>query len=165
MAGHNGHRGEKPMSTIQPFPDGYHSVQAYLIVKNCPAAIEFYKKAFGVTERMRTTRPDGTIGHAEIQFGGSCIMMADENAEINAFSPQHYGGSPVSIMVYVENCDAMYRQTIAAGGKNLREPRDESYGDRMAGVLDPFGFTWWIATHIKDLAKKSSETHAEEHSL
>jgi len=155
------------MSKVRSIPDGYHSVQAYLVIKNCAAAIEFYKKAFGARERMRTTRPDGTIGHAEIQFGDSCIMMADENAEINAFSPQYYNGSPVSIVVYVENCDAMYGQAIAAGGKNLREPRDESYGDRMAGVLDPFGFTWWIATPIKDsdLAKKSSENQVEEHSL
>ncbi len=155
------------MSTMKPIPDGYHSVQAYLVIRNCAAAIEFYKKAFGVTERMHTTRPDGTVGHAEIQFGDSCIMMADENAEINAFSPQYYNGSPVSIVAYVENCDAMYSQAIAAGGRNLREPRDESYGDRMAGVLDPFGFTWWIATPIKDLdlAKKSSEKQVEEHSL
>jgi PhnB protein len=84
-------------------------------------------------------------------------MMADENPEVDAFSPQHYGGSPVSIVIYVENCDSVYRQALAAGGKSVREPRDEAYGVRMSGVIDPFGFTWWIATHIKDLSKEEIE--------
>lgn len=145
------------MSPVKPIPDGYHSVQAYLIVKNCAAAIDFYKNAFGATERMRMTRPDGRIGHAEIQVGDSCIMMADEHADMDAFSPEHYGGSPISILLYVENCDALFRRAITAGGKSLRDPRDEPYGDRMSGILDPFGHKWWIATHIKDLSKEELE--------
>lgn len=145
------------MSQVKSIPNGYHSVQAYLIMRNCGAAIDFYKQAFGVTERMRMTRPDGRIGHAEIQAGDSVIMMADEHPDTDAFSPEHYGGSPISILLYVDNCDAVYNRAIAAGGKTLREPRDEPYGDRMSGILDPFGHKWWIATHVKDLSKEELE--------
>jgi PhnB protein len=139
---------------VKPIPGGYSTMQPYLIVKNCAAAIEFYKKAFGVTERMRATQPDGRVAHAEIQVGDSVIMMADEHPEVEAFSPQHYGGSPVSLHIYVEDCDAAYRQAIAAGGKTVREPADQHYGDRNAGVLDPFGYKWWLSTHVKDVSQE-----------
>ena len=128
-----------------PGTNTYNSLQPYLIIKNCAGAIEFYKKAFGAIERMRMTREDGRIGHAEIQMGDSVIMMADEHPEINAFGPEHYGGSPVSINLYVKDCDAVYNQAIAAGAKTEREPADQSYGDRNAGVRDPFGYKWWIS--------------------
>jgi PhnB protein len=126
----------------------YNTLQPYLIIKNCGVALDFYKAAFGATERMRATRPDGQIGHAEIQIGDTCLMMADEHPEIGAFSPDHFGGSPVSLHVYVDDCDTTFRRAIAAGAKQDREPADQPYGDRMAGVLDPFGYKWWIATAI-----------------
>ena len=124
----------------------YNTLQAYLIIENCAAAIDFFKKAFGATERMRMSRPDGRIGHAEIQIGDTTLMMADEHPEIGAFSPAHYGGSPVSLHFYADNCDQVYQQALQAGAKSVREPADQSYGDRNAGVLDPFGYKWWIAT-------------------
>jgi PhnB protein len=127
----------------------YNDLQAYLIVKNCTAAIDFYKKAFGASERMRMPSPDGRIGHAEIQIGDTTVMMADEHPEIGAFSPEHYGGSPVSLHFYADDCDEIYRRAIAAGAKTVREPADQAYGDRNAGVLDPFGYKWWIATRQK----------------
>ena len=136
----------------QTKPSGYNSVQPYLIIKNCADALEFYKKAFGVTERMRMTRPDGQIGHAEIQVGDSVIMMADEHPGMDAFAPQHYGGSPISLHIYVEDCDAAYRQAMASGSTSVREPADQSYGDRNAGVLDPFGYKWWLSTHVRDVS-------------
>ena len=123
----------------------YNTLQPYLIIKNCAAALDFYKAAFGATERMRANRPDGRIMHAEIQIGDTCVMMADEAPEQRAFSPQHYGGSPVSLHFYVADCDAVFRQAVAAGAKSEREPADQPYGDRMAGIIDPFGYTWWIA--------------------
>ncbi|MGH9586180.1 MAG: VOC family protein [Acidobacteriaceae bacterium] len=147
------------MPTVKPIPDGYHSVQPYLIIKNAAAAIDFYKKAFGAKERFRMDR-DGHIGHAEIEIGDSCIMLADEHAEIDAYSPAHYGGSPVSLMIYVPDCDSVYKQAVAAGAKSEREPEDQFYGDRMAGVLDPFGFRWYIATHIKDVSPEEMQQHA-----
>jgi len=126
----------------------YNTLQPYLIIKNCAAALDFYKKAFGASERMRMPRPDGRIGHAEIQIGDSTVMMADEHPEIGAFSPEHYGGSPVSLHFYVENCDGTYQQALAAGAKTVREPSDQPCGDRQAGVLDPFGYKWWISTPL-----------------
>jgi PhnB protein len=142
---------------VKPIPDGYHSVQPYLVINGAAKAIEFYKKAFGATERFAMKQPDGRIGHAELEIGDSCIMMADENAQMEAFAPSHYGGSPVSLMIYTEDCDRMYKQAIAAGATSDREPADQFYGDRMAGVRDPFGYKWYIATHIKDVSKEDME--------
>ncbi len=145
---------------VKPVPDGYHSIQPYLMIDGALKAIEFYKKAFGATERLCMKQPDGRVGHAEIDIGDSCLMLADENPTIHAFSPNHYGGSPVSLLIYTKDCDAMYRQAIAAGAKSEREPADQFYGDRMAGVLDPFGYQWFIATHIKDVPKEHLEKTA-----
>lgn len=143
--------------TVKPIPDGYHSVQPYLMFNGAAKAIEFYKNAFGATERLCMKQPDGRIGHAELQLGDSCIMLADENPQIEAFAPAHYGGSPVSLTIYTEDCDRTYHQAIAAGAKSEREPADQFYGDRMAGVQDPFGYKWYIATHIKDVSKEELE--------
>ena len=142
---------------VKPIPDGYHSIQPYLMIDGAAKAIEFYKKAFGATERLCMKQPDGRVGHAEIEIGDSCIMMADENAQMQAFAPGHFGGSPVTLLLYTEDCDAMYNRAIAAGAKSVREPADQFYGDRMAGVEDPFGYKWYIATHIKDVSKEELE--------
>lgn len=142
---------------VKPVPDGYHSVQPYLILDGAAKAIEFYKKAFGATERLIMKESDGRVSHAEIQIGDSVVMMADENPKIKAYAPTHYGGSTVSLLIYTESCDAMYRQAIAAGAEGVREPADQFYGDRMASVEDPFGYSWHIATHIKDVSKEELE--------
>ncbi|MGB7190579.1 MAG: VOC family protein [Acidobacteriaceae bacterium] len=144
---------------VKPIPDGYHSIQPYLILKNASAAIDFYKRALGANERMRMEK-DGHIHHAELEIGDSCVMLADEHAEIGAYSSAHYGGSPISLMLYVTDCDAVYRQALSAGAKSEREPADQFYGDRMAGILDPFGFHWYIATHIKDVSPEEMQQHA-----
>ena len=146
------------MPSVKPIPDGYHSVQPYLILNNAAAAIDFYIKAFGAKERMRMEK-DGRIGHAEIEIGDSCVMLADEHPQIGAYSAAHYGGSPVSLMVYVTNCDAVYKQALSAGAKSEREPTDQFYGDRMAGVVDPFGYKWYLGTHIRDVSKEEMERH------
>jgi PhnB protein len=137
------------MSNAKPDDNTYNTLQPYLIVRDCAAAIAFYAAAFGATERMRMPRPDGRIGHAEMQIGDTCITMADEHPEIDAFGPEHYGGSPVSLHVNVDDCDARFQQAIAAGAKEVRAPADQPYGDRNAGVLDPFGYKWWISAHIQ----------------
>ena len=108
------------MVTAKPIPDGYHSVQPYLMLKDCSSAISFYAQAFGAKEKMRMPNPDGRIGHAEITIGDSTIMMADEAPQIEAFSVEHYGGSPISLLIYTEDCDAMYQQALTAGAKSLR---------------------------------------------
>ncbi|MGI8958689.1 MAG: VOC family protein [Bryobacteraceae bacterium] len=140
------------MTNVKPIPDGYHSVQPYLIFQDCAEAIAFYVKAFGASEKFRMPDKEGRITHSEIEIGDSCIMMADEAPQMDAFSCEHYGGSPASLLIYTGDCDAMYKQAVAAGAKSLREPADQPYGDRMSGVKDPFGYKWWIATHVKDVS-------------
>ena len=148
--------------TVKPIPDGYHSIQAYLMIDSVVAAIEFYKKAFGAAERQCMKQKDGRVAHAEIQIGDSVIMMADEAPEQDAYAPKHFGGSPVTLLIYTPDCDAMYRQALASGAKSVREPADQPYGDRMCGVADPFGYKWWIATHIKDMSKQEMEALGEQ---
>ena len=143
---------DNSMAQVKPIPAEYHSVQPYLIFKNCSEALAFYAPAFGAKERLRMPRPDGSIAHAEIQIGDSVVMMADEAPELEAMSAEHFGGSPVSFSIYTEDCDALYAQALAAGALSQREPADQPYGDRMAGVKDPFGYRWFFATRIKDVS-------------
>src|SRR5579875_3063055 len=140
------------MPQLKPIPDGYHSIQPYLLFTKCTEAIAFYVKAFGAKEKLRMPNQEGRTAHAEIQIGDSIVMMADEAPQIEAFSIEHFGGSPVSLLLYTENCDAAYAQALAAGATSIREPADQPYGDRMSGVRDPFGYRWFIATHIKDVS-------------
>jgi len=145
---------------VKPIPDGYHSVTPYLILHDATAALEFYKKAFGAVELLRMPAPGGRIGHAEIRIGDSPVMLADENLEINARSARTIGGSPISLMVYVPNVDAVVAQAVAAGGKLVRPVADQFYGDRTGGVDDPFGFHWYIATHVEDVPPDKLEKRA-----
>ncbi len=145
------------MANGKAIPDGYHSLQPYLILKDCAKAIAFYEAAFGAKERMQAKRPDGRVQHAEMQVGDCVVMMADEAPEMNALSIQHFGGSPVNFYLYVDDCDKVYAQAIAAGATSISEPKDQHYGDRNAGVKDPFGFQWWIGTHIKDMGSSESQ--------
>jgi PhnB protein len=142
-------------------PEGYHSVTPYLIVKGAARAIEFYQQAFGATELMRLDGPDGSVGHAEIKIGDSPVMLADEHPEMGFRSPQTLGGTGVSLLVYVENVDDLFRQAIAAGGKELRPVQDQFYGDRMGTLEDPFGHVWSIATHIEDVSPEEMRRRSE----
>lgn len=148
------------MSPVKAIPEGYHSIQPYLHIRGAAQAIEFYKKAFGATEVMRMPAADGRLMHAEIRLGDSIVMLADEYPERGIYSPAHFGGATSSLMLYVEACDAVYQNAVAAGAKSLREPTDQFYGDRMAGIEDPFGFQWWIATHIKDMSPEEMQAAA-----
>jgi len=151
-----------PAKPVKAIPDGYHSIQPYLHIRGAAQAIDFYKKAFGARERFRMAQPDGLIGHAELEFGDSVIMLSDEFPERGVHGPAHFGGSPASLMFYVEDCDAVYQRALAAGAKSRREPADQFYGDRSAGVEDPFGFQWWLGTHIKDMSNEELQAAAAE---
>ena len=142
------------MSPVKAIPEGYHSVQPYLHVHGAAKAIEFYTQVFGAKEVMRMPQPDGRIGHAEIRIGDSIVMLADEAPEKGIHGPAHYGGAPMTLMFYTDDCDAIYNKAIAAGSKSLREPTDQFYGDRMAGIEDPFGFQWYVATHVRDVSEE-----------
>src|SRR5262245_25842974 len=147
-------------SAVKAIPEGYHTATPYLIVRNAAHAIEFYKKAFGATELMRMAEPNGRIGHAEIKVGDSPIMLADEVPEMGFRSPESLGGSPVSILLYVEEVDAVFNQAVAAGAKVQRPVADQFYGDRTGGVTDPFGHVWYIATHKEDVSPEEMRKRA-----
>jgi uncharacterized glyoxalase superfamily protein PhnB len=134
-------------------PEGYHSINPHLIVRNAAHAIEFYKKAFGAEERFRMQGPDSkSIMHAELKIGDSIFMLAEESAEMKCHSPESIGGSPVSMYVYVRDVDAIFNQAVAAGATELNPVKDQFYGDRSGYLKDPFGHLWSIATHKKDLS-------------
>jgi len=137
---------------VKPIPDGYHTVTPYLIIQGAARAIEFYKAAFGATELLRMAQPNGKIGHAEIQIGDSPIMLADEVPEMGVRSPKSLGGTPVSILLYVPDVDAIAPRAEAAGAKVLRPLQDQFYGDRSVTLEDPFGHQWTLATHMEDLS-------------
>lgn len=143
-------------------PEPYHSVTPYLIVQGGVAAIEFYTKAFGAIERMRMPGAGGKIGHAELLIGDSVIMLADEHPEIGALSPQTIGGSAVSFSIYVPDCDASIAQAIAAGATADRPAADMFYGDRTGSVKDPYGYTWHLMTHIKDVSPEEMQQAAAD---
>lgn len=146
----------------QPIPQGYHSVTPYLIIQGAAGAIDFYKRAFGAQELMRIAGPDGRIGHAEIRIGDSPVMLADEHPEMGYRSPQSIGGTPVSLMVYVERVDEIFRQAVSAGAKELQPVKDQFYGDRSGTLQDPFGHVWTVSTHVEDIAPEEMGRRAEE---
>ena len=138
-------------SKVKPIPDGYHSVTPYLIVDGAARALDFYKQVFGATERMRMPAPGGKVGHAEIVIGDSMIMLADEHPEMGARAPRAFGGSPVGVMVYVEDVDATVKKALAAGAKIRQPVEDKFYGDRSGTIEDPFGHHWHVSTHKEDV--------------
>ena len=137
--------------TVKAIPEGYEGATPYLIIKGATGALDFYKKAFGATELMRMPAPGGTVGHAEIKIGKAIIMLADEFPQMNCKSPQAYGGSPVSIMLYVQDVDTFVNRAVTAGAKLLRPVKNQFYGDRSGSLEDPFGHQWHIATHLEDV--------------
>ena len=139
---------------VKPVPDGYYTVTPYLIINGAASAIEFYKKAFGAKELFRMGGPDGKIGHAEIKIGNSPIMLADENPAMGYRGPHALGGTPVGILLYVDDVDKMAAQAIAAGAKVERPVTDQFYGDRSGTFADPFGHRWTIATHKEDVSSE-----------
>jgi len=138
------------MADVKPIPDGYHSLTPYLVVDGAADAIEYYKKAFGATELFRMEH-EGKIGHAEMKIGDSPFMLADECAERGYTGPKAHNGTPVSLMIYVEDVDTVYPQAIAAGGTELKALENQFYGDRSGTLTDPFGHVWTVATHKEDV--------------
>ena len=147
-------------SKVRAIPEGYHTATPYLTIRNAAQALDFYKRAFGATEVMRMTSPDGKVGHAEIRIGDSAIMLSDEFPDMDAHSPQMIGGSPVMIHLYVEDADALVKRAVEAGATLQRPVEDQFYGDRGGKLADPFGHVWWIATHVEDVPPQEIEKRA-----
>ncbi len=148
------------MAKVNPIPEGYHSVTPYLSIKGAAAAIDYYKEVFGATELFRMAGPEGKIGHAEIKIGNSPIMLADEYPEMEFVSPQTLGGTPIGLMIYVDDVDTMFKQAINKGGKEIKPLQNQFYGDRSGTLKDPFGHVWTIATHVEDVAPEEMERRA-----
>jgi len=134
---------------VKPKPEGYHTVTPYFIIPGAANFIEFLKDTFGAQEKERFGRPDGAIMHTEVRIGDSIIMLSDSSAE---FEPTRS-----SIHLYVDDVDATYKRALEVGGVSLREPEDQFYGDRSAGVSDRFGNTWWLATHVEDVSPEEMQ--------
>ena len=146
---------------IKPIPDGYHTHSAYLTVRGASDALEFYKKAFGATELMRLNMPDGKVAHGEFKIGDSIFMISDENPGCGSNSPEALGGSPVTLHLYVTDADATFSNAIKAGAKETMPLENQFWGDRMGGVVDPFGHLWMIATHVEDVDPSEFQSRME----
>jgi len=150
-------------------PDGYPTLTPYISVKGAVKAIEFYKKAFGAKEVGRITMPDGTIGHAELDFGDSKIMLAEESKQWGNLSPHSIGGSPVTLCLYTDDVDKVFAGALKEGAKVIGDMvvKDQVYGDRTGSLTDPFGHKWTIMSHFEDvdfneLQKRIDALHSEK---
>ena len=148
---------EKTMSQptmAKPIPEGFHTVTPFIVVNDAGKLLEFIKQAFNGETTFIMNHPDGKVMHATTRIGDSTIMVADEMDRFPAM--------PCMLYLYVEDTDAVYKQAINAGGQSLREPIDEFYGDRSAGIKDGWGNQWWIATHIEDVSDEEVKQRAEK---
>ena len=152
------------MSKVSYIPKDYNSVTPYLIVKDAAKAIEYYKKVFGATETVRMNGPEGKVGHAELKIGNSHIMLADENPSMGPghTSAATVGGSPVSLYVYLPDCDTVVAKATAEGAKILKPVQDQFYGDRSGFLQDPFGHLWGVATHVEDVSPEEMKERAKK---
>ena len=146
------------MAKVKPIPEGQHTITVALIVKNGRRAIEFYKTAFGAKEIGVWPGPDGkSIMHAELKIGDTKFFLGDESTDMGTVSPQSLGGTPVSLNLYTEDCDATFKSAIAAGATVKMPLADQFWGDRYGKVTDPFGHVWGIATHKEDVSREEMD--------
>ena len=137
--------------SVNPVPEGYHSVNAYLIVDDAAKAIEFYERAFGAEELYRLPMGD-KIGHAEIRIGDTQLMLSDEWPDMQALGPNKRGGATSSFVIYGPDADSAWERAVKAGAKPQQPVKDEFWGDRMGTVIDPFGHKWTLGTHVRDVS-------------
>jgi len=141
-------------------PEGYHTITPQLTLDSAAQAIDWYKKALGAEEVNRSVGPDGKIMHAELRIGDSPIMLND--AIMGGKGPKAYGGSPASLWLYVDDCDALFNRAVGAGAEVRMALSDQFWGDRFGSIGDPYGYTWSIATHKEDLTKEEMEKRSQE---
>lgn len=143
------------MASVNPIPRGMHTVTPNLTVRDCAKAIDFYKRALGAQEVARMNAPDGkSVWHAELKIGDSIVFMNDEMPGMGRPAPQAANPVPVTMWLYVPDCDAAFDRAVKAGARAIEPPADMFWGDRCAGVADPYGYLWSFATHQKDLTEE-----------
>lgn len=144
-----------------PTANTIHELFAYLCVKNAAEAIEFYRKAFGAAEKFRLTEPGGRVGHAELDFGGTTLMIAEEFPEYGFLSPPAYGGTSVTIHLHVDNADEMIGRAVEAGAAVEFPIKDHFYGERSGSIRDPFGHRWSIGHSIEEVSPEEMQRRYE----
>lgn len=147
---------------VDAVPKGFSSITPHLVVSNASKAVEFYKKAFSAKESYRMQMPEGKLSHVELKIGDSKIMLADEAPERGAKSPESFGGSAVSIHLYTKDVDKMVKSAVDNGAKLVRPVENMFYGDRAGMVMDPFGHTWHVATHVENVSPMQLKKRAME---
>ena len=153
---------EVEVMAVRAIPEGYETLTPYLIVRGAAQAIEFYEKAFGAVEVMRMPAGDGRIGHAEVRIGKGHLMLADEDPARGFRAPSGGGKNSISLLLYVEDCDTVVHRAVAAGATLTQAPVDQFYGDRSGGFTDPFGHSWYVSTHVKDVSEEEMRRLMEE---
>jgi len=148
--------------SVNPVPEGYHSVTPYLLVDGAAAAIGYYERAFGAVEVLRMPAGPDKIAHAEIRIGDSHVMLSDEWPDMDLLGPAKRGGATASLMIYLPNVDAAFARALAVGGKQERPVEDQFWGDRMGTVIDPFGHRWTLATHVEDVAEDEMQRRMQQ---
>ncbi len=148
------------MAIVKPIPDGYPQLMPYLSVDGASEAIDFYARVFGAKERVRMPMPDGRVGHAELEIGDAVVMLADTSPNMGNPSPKAIGGTPVTVMIYVEDVDTVFDRAVSAGATAERPVENQFYGDRAGQFLDPFGHKWFVATHVEDVAPEEMARRA-----
>lgn len=139
--------------SVKKIPEGYRNVTPYLSFDNAAEALDYYEKVFGAKVRMKMPRPDGKIAHAEIELGDSLIMLADACPEMGNKSAKSLGGSPIGILLYVDDVDSVFARAVASGAKSSRAVENKFYGDRSGTITDPFGYDWHLSTHVEDVSE------------
>jgi PhnB protein len=152
--------------TVSPVPEGYHTVNAYLIVDDAARALDFYARAFGAQElfRLPVPGPDGRerVGHAEIRIGDTNLMLSDEWPGMDCLGPNKRGGATTTFVVYGPDCDAAFARAVEAGAQVDKPVADQFWGDRMGTVTDPFGHKWTLGTHREDVSPEDMATRMKE---
>ena len=146
------------MSTnAKAIPEGFHTLTPYLVVRDAPKAIEFYKKAFGAEVRGVHHAPDGKVMNADLKIGDSILMLCEEFPAMKVLSPESRGGSSVTIHIYTPDVDAAFNKAVCAGATVAMPVMDMFWGDRYGQLVDPFGHSWSVATHKQDLTPEEIE--------
>ena len=146
----------------KPIPEGYRGLIPSIVVDDAARAIEFYKRAFGATERGVMPGPDGKIAHAELEIAGSVLMLNDPFPQSSLRPPKELGGTSVGIFFYVEDVDEVFQQALDAGATSVMPVEDQFWGDRYGKVADPFGHEWQFATRVEDLTSDEIEARGRE---
>jgi uncharacterized glyoxalase superfamily protein PhnB len=151
------------MAAVKPIPEGAHTLTPNLVLRDCAKAIAFYEKALGAKETSRMNAPDGkSIWHAELKIGDSTFYVNDEMPGMGRGAPSADAPAPVTLWLYVKDCDAAFQRAVDAGAKPMMKPADMFWGDRCAGVADPYGYWWSFATHQKDMTQEEMRRAGEE---